>query len=176
VTNPLRMIVDVGAVIDAYWVARALERCVVARLVTAAGVRAEVDRLAASGRRGVGVVRRVLDDWPVGDVPPDSVLEVAFARLCRRLALPTPVFQHELIVGGRRRRLDFAYPALRIAVEVDGFAGRTDRRVLQEDRHRQNDLVQAGWRVIRFTWQDVLYRPDYVASCLAAVLGVERCA
>lgn len=175
VTTPLRMLVDLGAVLDEYWVSKALSRCVVRKLVTVRAVRAELDRLAKRGRRGAGVLRRVLDDWPVDDVRPDSDLEVTFARLCRRFRLPKPEFQFQLIVGGRRRRLDFAYPALRVAIEIDGFESHADREVFQDDRWRQNDLVRAGWTVVRFTREDVLYRPDYVAATLTAVLGKERC-
>jgi very-short-patch-repair endonuclease len=174
VTTPLRMLLDLGAVVNAYWVSRAVEKCVVEKLLTVKAARAELDRLARKGRRGAGVLRRVLDDWPVGEVRPDSVLEVRFARLCKRANLPKPVFQFDLIVGGRRRRLDFAYPSSRLAIEVDGFATRTDRRVFQEDRRRQNDLIAAGWRVLRFTWHDVLHRPEYVAATISSLLGKER--
>ena len=63
VTTPLRMLVDLGAVVNRYWVARALGKCVVSRLVTVKAARAELDRLAKRGRRGSGVLRKVLDDW-----------------------------------------------------------------------------------------------------------------
>jgi len=46
----------------------------------------------------------------------------------------------------------------------------------QDDRTRQNRLVNAGCAVLRFTWQDLTERPDLVArQVLAALrrLGVE---
>lgn len=172
VTTPLRMLVDLGAVTGHYGVARALGACVVAGLVSVAGARAELDRLSKRGRPGIGTLRRVLVDWPLDTQQPDSVLEVAFARLVHEHRLPPPVFQHQVIVGGRRRRIDFAYPALMLAVEVDGFGPHAAERVVYQDDHwRQNDLVVAGWHVLRFTWQDVLYRQDYVARTITTELG-----
>ena len=35
------------------------------------------------------------------------------------------------------------------------------RRPRYADRRRQNRLVNAGWTVLRFTWQDTLH-PDYI--------------
>ncbi|OWY60874.1 hypothetical protein B7486_66825 [cyanobacterium TDX16] len=60
-----------------------------------------------------------------------------------------------------------------VAVEVDGFASRIDRSRFQDDRTRQNALVQAGWTVIRFTWEDVVKRPQLVVTTIRRVLGRE---
>jgi very-short-patch-repair endonuclease len=171
ITDPLRMLADLGAVVGAHDVAQALDCCLVSRLVTVEGAKAELTRVSARGRRGAGVLRAVLEDWPLAGERPESVLEARFARLCRRAGLPRPTFQHEVVVGGRRRRIDFAYPSRAIAVEVDGLASRVDPRVFRDERARQNDLVLAGWSVVRFTWFDVVHRPQHVASTLRAVLG-----
>jgi very-short-patch-repair endonuclease len=52
----------------------------------------------------------------------------------------------------------------RLAIEVDGRAFHTDVERFQRDRTRQNDLVGAGWTVLRFTWQDLVERPGYVVA------------
>lgn len=170
VTTPQRMLVDLAAVCDLEDTTRAVEQLVASGRLSVATIRGELDRVARRGRRGVGRLRRVLDDWPLGGERPDSVLEVAFARLCKRAGLPVPVFQHTLVLGGRHRRIDFAYPDIRLAIEVDGFACRTDRRVFQDERCRQNDLIQAGWQVLRFTWHDIVHQPDHVAATIRASL------
>ncbi len=36
----------------------------------------------------------------------------------------------------------------------------------QHDRTRQNHLVALGWTVLRFTWADVVHRPDHVAQTI----------
>lgn len=123
------------------------------------------------GYPGAHRMREEIADWPVGDVRPDSVLEVAFARLCRQAALPAPLFQYELVVGGKVRRVDFAYPDLRLAIEVVGLGCRTDRDYFQDERSRHNDFVLDGWRILEFTWHDITRRPDHVIRVILSALA-----
>jgi very-short-patch-repair endonuclease len=58
--------------------------------------------------------------------------------------------------------LDFAFVAQRIAIEIDGRAWHTASDRFQNDRSRQNRLVLLGWTVLRFTWADLIGRPDEV--------------
>lgn len=170
VTTPQRMLIDLGAIVGEQEVARAVEQCVVSGRLSIATIHHELDQVARKGRPGVRLLRSVLADWPLGDGRADSELEVAFARLCKKAGLPDPQFQYELTLGGRRRRIDFAYPDKRIAIEIDGFGCRTDRNVFQDERWRQNDLIATGWQVLRFTWGDVMNRPSYVASQIRTLL------
>lgn len=73
--------------------------------------------------------------------------------------LPVPVLQHP--VGPFV--LDLSYPALRIAIEYDGDAHRTQERALR-DLRRQAYLSEHGWTVLRFTAFQVLFRPWEVAA------------
>lgn len=52
--------------------------------------------------------------------------------------------------------IDVAFPALMIAIEIDGFAFHSDAQTFVRDRRRQNMLVAAGWTVLRFTWHDLV--------------------
>ena len=56
------------------------------------------------------------------------------------------------------------------AVEIDGWAHHTNVDVFRGDRHRQNLLVNHGWRVLRFTYHDLVDRPDQVLTEIRAVL------
>lgn len=70
----------------------------------------------------------------------------------------------------RGHEIDLAFPAGRLAVEVDGWAWHVDVDRFRADRRRQNDLVAAGWTVLRFTWHDLTQRPaDVVARIVAAL-------
>ncbi len=84
-------------------------------------------------------------------------------------------------------RVDFAYPELKLAIEVDGFEPHTALDVFREDRARQNDLVASGWTVLRYVWRDVNAMAWHVAweiertrrrlaAEAAPVLGSERSA
>lgn len=171
-TNPLRTVLDLGAVVGLDVVEAALEQAMANRLVTLAGVEAELARAARRGRRGAGVLRGVLERRALGARPPDSVLEARLARVLRGHRLPPAEFQYEVRHDGRFvARVDFAYPAVRLAIEVDGHETHSSRRALQHDLSRQNALVAAGWTVLRFTWEDVVRRPAQVAASIRAVLG-----
>ena len=69
-------------------------------------------------------------------------------------------------------RVDFAWPDVGLVVEADGFAFHADRRAYRDDRHRSNALVLDGWRVLRFSWEDVLQHPERVVGSVRAALAV----
>lgn len=100
------------------------------------------------------------------------MLEPRFARLLKNAGLSSAEFQHP--VG--RDEIDFAYPALMLAIEVDGYGPHSSRRAFQNDRDRQNVLVGLGWTVLRFTWADVVKRPDHVAAVIREAIGRAQCA
>lgn len=66
--------------------------------------------------------------------------------------------------------LDVAFPAPRLAIEVDGWAWHSADERFQHDRRRQNALVAAGWTVLRFTWADLTQRPAYVLAVIDTAL------
>ncbi len=71
----------------------------------------------------------------------------------------------------------FAYPALKLAIEIDGYEERDSLTSLAADTRRQNLLVLEGWTILRFTWLDIVLDPDTVARQILAALaalGVSR--
>lgn len=62
-------------------------------------------------------------------------------------------------VNGRAYVLDIAFRDFRLALEVDGYAFHSDLKSFREDRRRQNALMNAGWLVLRYTWQDITAYP-----------------
>jgi very-short-patch-repair endonuclease len=172
VTTPMRAIVDLGAVCPASQVEDAMERGLVARLFTVAGVEWARADVARRGRQGAGVLREVLDRRALGDARPDGILEPRMAKLLRDFGLPSAVFQHPI----GRWVVDFAYPERMVALEVDGWEVHSSPAALQRDLERQNALVALGWTVLRFTWRDVVLRPGAVARQIQAVLGAKTAA
>jgi very-short-patch-repair endonuclease len=166
ITKPLRTLVDLGAA--APWaVADALERGLTAKLFGLAAADRMLDDLGRKGRTGVGVLRLALDSRALGRDVPESLLEVRMARLIRRHGIPMPVYQHVVVPG---LRVDFAYPELKIAIEVDGFGVHGTPEALSADLARQNRLVARGWIVLRFTWKQVVKQPDLVARTVLVTL------
>ena len=66
-------------------------------------------------------------------------------------------------------RADMLWRRHRLIAEADGaeFHDRPD--ALYRDRTRQNDLIAAGFAVVRFTWQDTLSRTRLPRMVLAAM-------
>lgn len=79
-----------------------------------------------------------------------------------------------LRVGGFTQYPDLLFEAARLIVEFDGFAVHGTRQAFESDRIRQNRLVLAGYRVLRYTWQRLQDDPDgIVAEIRAALIGAE---
>jgi hypothetical protein len=167
VTTPMRALLDLGGVASVETVVEALDRAEVTRRFRVAAAEWQLTALARPGRRGVRVLRDALDRQALLDDPPDGMLEPRFARLIKKAGLPVPRFQHPC----GRFRIDFAYPHLMLAIEVDGYRPRSTRRRFQRDLDRQNFLVGQGWTVLRFTWNDVVRRPHPVANPTRRELG-----
>lgn len=74
----------------------------------------------------------------------------------------------------RTARIDFAWPACRLAVEVDGRAFHSGDEAFENDRDRRNDLEAAGWMVLNVTWKALTRAPDSVVRRIRAALGQRR--
>jgi len=51
-------------------------------------------------------------------------------------------------------------------VEVDGFAYHSSREAFERDRRRDARLQAAGYRVVRFTYRQIVSDPDAAIKCL----------
>jgi len=48
------------------------------------------------------------------------------------------------------------------------WAYHRDAERFRQERRGQNELVLAGWTILRFTWDDLTHRPDSVQASLEA--------
>jgi very-short-patch-repair endonuclease len=69
--------------------------------------------------------------------------------------------------------VDIAFPAVKLAVEIDGREFHEGTHVFERDRYRQNDIVNAGWRVLRFTPRMLQDRPAIVAATIRKALQTQ---
>ena len=99
--------------------------------------------------------------------PAQSDLETQVFRWLVAGGLPEPVRQHKVVVSGRTYYLDLAYTEVKLDIEVDGFEFHRGRAVFDADRVRQNDLVAAGWTVLRFTSNST---PDEIIAAVRRIL------
>ena len=68
-------------------------------------------------------------------------------------------------------RVDFIYPEKCLVVEVDGREAHSSKADFESDRRRKNEIVLAGYRPMRFTWDAITKRADEVARQLRGALG-----
>lgn len=82
------------------------------------------------------------------------------------MTVPAPVDlqgQVRVNAGGHNYRLDFAVPGARVAFEIDGHAYHSSRKARARDAVRDRRLQAAGWRVFRYTSDEVFHNPFAVA-------------
>jgi very-short-patch-repair endonuclease len=133
-----------------------------------------VGTLGKRGRPGTTATREIVEARGEGYVPPASELEALGLQVLREGGLPEPVRQ--LDVGGEHwiGRVDAAYPDARLVIEFDG---RRHWQVLleaQADRKRDAELVAAGWRVLRITWEMLTTDPAGVVRLVRAALAAAK--
>jgi very-short-patch-repair endonuclease len=96
-----------------------------------------------------------------------SVLEERFVALCETHGLLRPRMNAH--VGALE--VDALWPDRRLAVELDGWDRHKDRRAFQDDRTKANALTRAGYRVLRFTHDDVVHGAAETAATIDALLA-----
>ena len=101
--------------------------------------------------------------------PAESPMETRLRWLLIQARLPRPEVQVDLRDSAARfvGRVDLYYPEARLVLEYDGG---NHRERLVEDNRRQNALVNAGYRLLRFTASDIHGRPDVVVAHVRAAL------
>jgi very-short-patch-repair endonuclease len=103
---------------------------------------------------------------PLADNPFESVLraismEVAGLDLEPQVLIDDRGFRGTPDLVDRRRRL---------VLEADSYAYHSGRDAFERDCERYNALVLRGWTVLRFTWSQVMLRPECVRAALIAFL------
>jgi hypothetical protein len=98
--------------------------------------------------------------------------EIALLTILGRGSSPRPQAQVPLHdrAGRFLGRPDFYYPLDRLAVEYDGAHHREN---LTGDNRRQNRLIDAGYRLLRFTAADVLSAPDSIVALVRRALSAK---
>jgi very-short-patch-repair endonuclease len=111
-------------------------------------------------RRGIRKLRRVLE---LAEPATESPMETRLRLLLVLGGLPRPKVQ--VTIGDRR--VDLYYEDVRLGIEYDGLSHRGS---FEEDLQRQNELLRAGVRLLRFTARDVLGDPESVRRHVRAML------
>lgn len=81
-----------------------------------------------------------------GGVCTESPLETRARRVLRKTKLPRPVLQHEIFHDGKYvMRVDFAWPAHKVALHCDGAGWHNRRKQFELDAKQRSELAALGW-------------------------------
>jgi very-short-patch-repair endonuclease len=167
VTTVARTLVDLAYAVPRDHLAKALREADHLRATDLTAIHATMDRTRHRPGTGHAILKAVLEEHHrQGTQLTRSILEARFLQLADRHGLPRP--RTNFHIGPHE--VDACWPAHRLAVELDGWARHKDRHAFQRDRTKGNDLTRAGWRVLRFTHDDVARRPAKTAATINAFL------
>jgi hypothetical protein len=150
VTCPGRTLLDLAGVMPAAVLERCIDDAIRARQSTAVELRRWLEQSGRHGFDGAGRLSRLLERRAATGVG-DSAGVDRLHRLIVRSGLSVPVLGWAVVVAGRQRILDLAYPAEKIAIEFNGWEYHQMRSRMDDDHARTTELELAGWLVIVVT-------------------------
>ena len=167
VTHLARTMVDLASVLDKVWLRAALDSALRQRRTNLAWIHRALNTYG-KGRRGVACLRRLVSEHQREDEVPDSVLESMGLELAQATKRK-PKLHWRILEGAQLiAEVDFAWPEVRLCVELDGWTQHGTRAAFVRDRARDRALLRLGWVVLRFTWQDVVEDRESVIAELVS--------
>ncbi|MFT4029152.1 MAG: DUF559 domain-containing protein [Protaetiibacter sp.] len=153
--TPIACILDMASCFRAEWVLGALDSALRLGLVRGR-------ELAELARRMPARARWIVDAAdPLSGSFPESVL--------RGLLIQAGIgFRIQEWIGDMR--VDFLVGE-RLVIEVDGREFHGDHRGFESDRARDAKLSALGYRVLRFSYAQVVHRPDEVMAAIRAAIA-----
>jgi very-short-patch-repair endonuclease len=161
VTGPLRTVIDCARHLPFDEALAIADSALRARDVS----RAELDNVQVRGA-GADAVRRVLES---ADGRAANPFESVLRALCILAGLVVEP-QVAIMLGSGTVRPDLVATQLRLVLEADSWTFHATRRAHTRDCARYNLLVLRGWRVLRFTWEQVMLDQAYVRWVLAELV------
>ncbi|HET9104167.1 MAG TPA: DUF559 domain-containing protein [Solirubrobacteraceae bacterium] len=170
VTSVARTLLDLAEVITPRGVTRALDQAEILRCLDVVAIRDQLKR--NHGRHGAPVLAELIQCHHGADTLTASELEERVLALIRRANLPAPEVNAMIALPeGEPIYGDFVWRAQRLIVETDGRASHGTAQAFEGDRTRDQRALLGGWRVVRFTWRQVVEDPARVAATIAALLS-----
>ena len=126
------------------------------------------------GRNGCAALRDVLTDRLGDDPVPLSEWSRMVEELLIDAGLARPRLEYRIngAYGAFLAQVDLAYPAHRVAIELDSVRYHLNHESFVADPRRRNALTVAGWTVLNFTWGDYISRPSTLCAQVATACGV----
>ncbi len=119
------------------------------------------------------ILSAIAGDWRIQDGSlPDlrSDFEALVFPQLVRMGLPHPETNVRMVLEGEVLEVDFLWEGQRLVVETDGGGTHETPVAFQQDRHRDQLLVAAGYRVMRVTWKQMHSDPEGVVARIGCAL------
>jgi hypothetical protein len=168
VTSVARTLLDLSAVVRRSDLPAAIDR---AERLGLLDLNAVVDVLGrAKSRRGARALRQAIAAYQPSTQK--SKLEQRFRELIETAPdIPRPSFNALVDGEAGTHEVDAFWPDHRLAIQVDGFEFHRTRRDRERDAASDADLELAGYRVVRFTWDDVTQHGERTLRRVRVALG-----
>ncbi len=153
VTSVARTICDLSRRFEALDLGKLLDDAKRRGLVTYEEVAACREDMRAQGRRRTRVLDEALEARGFGFDPGESEPELKVRTWLEDAGL-APEVQVEVVVAGKPRRLDLAFPEVRVAVEYQGLKAHALPAAVIDDSRKVTELQLAGWIVVLITKGD----------------------
>lgn len=163
IVTPARLVVDMAAVVSVTELEILVDAVLHRGMARRSRIAWRLQELGSRGKAGTQMLAQLLEARsPEGGIPA-SVLESRFRPLVR--GFPGGTFNRR-VVAGKERVLDYDLDAVGLVAELDGWENHTGRVRFQDDMERQNALHLKGRTVMRYSYRDVVGRPEEVRGQL----------
>ena len=173
-TDVITTAIDLGCQTTARWALALMDAAF--RIRFGVGVESELIRLEIQGRirrhvRRPGI-RRIRRIAPFVNPASESALESISRWHMHRARIPPPEVNVEIRGSdGRTYRGDFCWRAQRVLGEADGMEKYASLDDLKAEKRRQLALEQAGWRIVRWGWEEAVWRPRQMVAMIRGALA-----
>ena len=163
VTTPLRTIVDCART-EPFDVALAVaDSALRAGEVTARQILVEAEASPRTGRPAALRVARAADGRAA------NPFESALRAICE--GVPGLKVEPQQWIE-RIGRVDLLCRRNNLVIEAESWEFHGDKVAFARDVRRYTAFVRLGYAVVRFTWEEVMFRPDYVREVLTAMVAL----
>lgn len=170
VTSAMRTLLDVAPRYGAAQLHNALDAAVMRKLIHPRKFAALLSDPHMKSRPGSRALREGIGGW-LEHPRLESVWEMRLYRVLVSAGLRPPVSQFDIFERGKRIACaDFAWPELKVAVEMDGVRHHSTPRALAHDQRRDHRLGALGWIVLRITPEVLRSDPGPFLESLRLVL------
>lgn len=171
-TKVERTLLDISRRSDPRRVGRSMDSSLRQGLTTLDRLNAEAIQQARQGRLGCKVFRELLRGRDHRDAAVRSEFETRTLRTLKRIRTAHVIPNHHVVTTGSSFYLDFAFPQVKLGIECQSVKWHLGDEALKRDSARFRKLALAGWVILPFCWDDVVFNSAGMRREVEEALGL----